>query len=123
MKTRRICCTLALKNDPALIEKYEWYHRAENAWPEIIRSILGAGIQEMEIYRAGSTLFMIMDVDATFDPESKTKADAADPVVQKWERLMEAFQDLSNADEAARKWQTLSSIYRLTDAAVFHDIE
>ena len=43
----RYCLALDLKDDPALIEEYEQYHR--NVWPEIVQSIREAGIKDSEI--------------------------------------------------------------------------
>lgn len=44
---RRLCLTLDLKNDPALIAEYKRYHA--KIWPEITQSIRDSGIEDMEI--------------------------------------------------------------------------
>ena len=47
---KKYCLALDLVDDPALIAEYEQWHKAENCWPEIKQSILGSGINQMEIY-------------------------------------------------------------------------
>ena len=115
--TRRICLALDLKDDPELIAEYERYHLAESAWPEIVDSIAGAGIAEMEIYRIGNRLFMVMDVDDHFDPDAKAVADAANPKVQAWETLMQDFQQALPWSNGKVEWMEMDLIYKLTDAA------
>ena len=75
--TRRYCLALVLKDDPDLIAGYERQH--ESVWPEITRSIRDAGIEDMEIYRVGNRLCMVMEVSDTFSFEAKAAADLADP--------------------------------------------
>lgn len=114
--SRRICLALDLKDDPALIADYERHHMAENAWPEIVDSIAGAGILEMEIYRTGNRLFMVMEVSEDFDPVAKAAADAGNPKVAEWEALMENFQQFLPWAKPGEKWVEMSPIYRLSDA-------
>ena len=47
---KRVCLALDLKNEPERIEKYTYYHRRENNWPEINEGIKAAGILAMDIY-------------------------------------------------------------------------
>lgn len=101
--------TLDLKDDPALIDAYDAHHRA--VWPEIEASILATGIAAMTIHRLDTRLVMILDVTPDFSFARKAAADAADPVVQRWERLMERFQDV-RGDGA--KWRPMTEIYALS---------
>jgi len=50
---KRYCLALDLIDDPWLIKEYQRWHKAENGWPEIKKSILESGILDMEIYQAG----------------------------------------------------------------------
>ena len=77
---------------PDLTEEYEHWHKSENGWPEIKKSIVDAVITNMEIYRTGNRLFMIIETDDTFDFDKKSAVDAANPKVQEWEKLMWKFQ-------------------------------
>lgn len=115
-KTRRICLALDLRDDAELIAEYERHHEAQNAWPEITQSIKGAGIEEMEIYRIENRLFMIMEVDESFDPEAKASADAHNPKVQEWEKLMWKFQQPLASAGPGEKWLEMRCIYQLSAA-------
>jgi hypothetical protein len=64
-KFKRYCKTLQLENDAELIEEYKKLHAMGNAWPEITRGMKDVGIIDMEIYLDGTTLFMIMDTEAS----------------------------------------------------------
>lgn len=109
--SRRYCLALDLKDDPDLIAEYERYH--ERIWPEITRSILESGIQDMEIYRVGNRLFMVMEVSEEFSFEIKARADQADPRVAEWEDLMWRFQQPLPHAEPGEKWMRMKRIFKL----------
>lgn len=111
--TKRYCLALDLKDNPTLIEEYEQYHAPGNAWPEITDSIREAGITEMEIYRIGNRLFMIMEVTEGFDFDQKAQMDADNPAVQKWEALMWKFQQPLPWAAAGEKWMIMDRIFSL----------
>jgi L-rhamnose mutarotase len=104
---------LDLKDDPAIIQEYEYWHRTENGWPEIRKSIIEAGIINMEIYRTGNRLFMIMDTQADFSFEHKSRMDAANPKVQQWEQLMWKFQQPLPWAREGEKWIVMHKIFQL----------
>jgi L-rhamnose mutarotase len=108
---QRYALALDLKDDPALISKYEEYHK--NVWPEIEQSIRDAGITNMEIYRVGNRLFMIMEVRDDFSFEKKKEMDLSNPTVQKWEALMNTFQQLLPGTPEGEKWRLMENIYKL----------
>lgn len=108
---KRYCLALDLVDDPQLIGEYEAYHR--EVWPEIKKSITDSGIQDMEIYRAGNRLFMIMDVDGTFSFERKGAMDAANPKVQEWEQLMWKYQQALPVAKPGEKWIIMDKIFSL----------
>ncbi|WP_266364374.1 L-rhamnose mutarotase [Tellurirhabdus rosea] len=107
----RYCLALDLKDDPALIAEYERYH--EKLWPEVEDSIRSAGIREMEIYRIGNRLFMIMETEETFSFEQKAAADAANPKVQEWETLMWRYQQALPLAKPGEKWLLMDRIFKL----------
>ncbi len=113
MKTKRFCYSCDLKDDNKLIEEYKEYHSKGNAWPEITKSIKEAGIVDMEIYLIGNRLFMIMEVDETFDQVKKAKMDAANPKVQKWENLMWNYQQQLPWAKDGEKWMDLEQVFKL----------
>ncbi len=108
---RRFCLTLDLKDDPKLIAEYKRYH--EEIWPEITRSIKDCGIEEMEIYLLGTRMFMIMEVNGSFEFEAKAKSDRVNPRVQEWERLMATFQKSLPQARPGEKWMLMERVFKL----------
>ena len=100
-----------LQKDPALIAEYEAWHR--DVWPEIKESIRASGITEMEIWRLGDRLFMIMETTAEFDFQKKAAMDAANPVVQRWEELMWKYQVAIPGGRPGEKWRLMDKIFTL----------
>lgn len=107
----RHCLTLDLKNDENAISEYKRYH--VKIWPEVKKSLLDAGIIDMEIYLTGTRLFMIMEVDDQFSLSAKAAADAANAKVQEWERLMEQFQQELPQSSPGQKWVVMEKIFSL----------
>ena len=109
--TRRYCLTLDLKDDPELIAEYRRYH--QHVWPEITKSIRDTGIEDMEIYLLGNRLFMIMEVNESFSFSAKADADALNPKVQEWEKLMWKFQQPLPQAKPGEKWLLMDQIFKL----------
>ncbi len=108
---KRYCLALDLKNDEALIAEYEAYHR--NVWPEILQGIKAAGIEQMEIHRVNNRLFMIMEVNDSFNFEKKAAADAANEKVHQWEELMWKYQQALPLSKPGEKWVLMQKIFSL----------
>jgi len=108
---RRYCLALDLVNDASLIAAYEKWHR--EVWPGIINSIRSSGIEEMEIYRVGNRLCMIMEVNEEFSFEAKSRADQENPEVQEWEQLMLTFQQPLPFAKPGEKWMLMDKIFQL----------
>lgn len=108
---KRYCLALDLKDDPTLIKEYEKYH--QQVWPEIIESIKSSGILNMEIYRAGNRLFMIMETEDDFSLDHKTLVDQYNPRVQEWETLMWKYQQALPYAKQGEKWMLMTKIFQL----------
>lgn len=102
---------LDLEEDESLIAEYVAYHR--EIWPEIKQSILGADVEQMEIYRFGHRLMMIMEVNDRFTFERKGKLDAENPKVQEWEKLMWKYQKALPGAKEGEKWVIMDRIFQL----------
>lgn len=110
---KRYCLALDLKDDPKLISEYEHWHKAENSWPEIRKSILDAEILDMQIYRTGNRLFMIMETSDHFEAKKKEAMDKLNPKVQEWEQLMWLFQQPLPWAKDGEKWILMKQIFKL----------
>lgn len=111
MIDRRYCLTLDLKDDPQLIAEYRKYH--DRIWPEITASLKQSGIEDAEIYLLGTRMFMILQVNDSFSFEKKATADAENPKVQEWERLMWKFQQSLPQAKPGEKWMLMERIFKL----------
>ena len=110
---KRYCLALDLVDDTTLISEYEDWHKTENVWPEIKKSITDSGIQHLEIYRTGDRLFMIMETSDDFSFDNKASMDAANEKVQEWEALMWKFQKPMPWAKAGEKWILMDKIFQL----------
>jgi L-rhamnose mutarotase len=110
----KYCLALDLIDDAASIKSYEKWHKA--VWPEILQSIQAAGIEQMQIYRAGNRLFMIMKVNETFSFEAKVIADAQNPKVQEWEKIMWKMQQALPFAKPGEKWVLMKKVFDLKKA-------
>lgn len=110
---KRYSLTLDLRNDPELIQQYEEHHK--KVWPEIIKSIKNAGIKNMQIYRYGTRLFMMMEVNDDFSFGKKQKADEENEKVREWETLMWKYQLPLQGSAEGEKWKLMDKIFELND--------
>jgi len=106
---------LDLIDDPALIARYEAWHRPGAVPAAVLRSIRAANIVSMEIYRAGDRLAMVIETGPDFDPAAKAAADRADPDVQAWEALMDGFQRPIPGAAPGVKWTQANRIFSLDE--------
>ncbi|PTQ96586.1 L-rhamnose mutarotase [Mucilaginibacter yixingensis] len=110
---KRQCYALDLKDDPELIAEYEHWHKAENGWPGVRKSIIDAGITDMQIFRTGNRLFMIMDTCDDYEAAKKAAMDASNPAVEEWEKLMWKFQQPLPWAGENEKWIPMKKIFQL----------
>ena len=108
---KRYCLALDLKDDRDLIREYEEHH--QNVWQEIRQSIIESGISDMEIYRVGNRLFMIMETEDDFSFDRKSEMDSANPKVQEWEELMWKYQQALPVAKPGEKWLRMDQIFKL----------
>ncbi len=111
--TTRICLALDLVDDAALIAEYEHWHRVGNTDPAVTRSIRDAGIEDMQIWRAGNRLFMIIEADERYSAEDKAAADAADPAVVAWVDKMLRYQQPIPVAGPDGTWFPMDRIFAL----------
>ena len=106
---KRYCQTLTLVDDEEMIAKYVEAHA--HVWPEIIAGQREVGILDMQIYRKGRSLFMIMDVKDDFDFEKDMARLATLPRQAEWEAYVSQFQGCSVDARSNEKWQLMQRIF------------
>jgi L-rhamnose mutarotase len=111
--TTRLCYALDLKDDAELIARYRQWHAPGGPPAAINAAIRRAGVRTLEIYLTGNRLFMVMEVGPEFSASAKAAADASDPDVQAWERLMWDFQQPLPWAAPGEKWVAMERIYDL----------
>nr|WP_238423743.1 L-rhamnose mutarotase [Serratia sp. 4542] len=108
---RRFCQALDLIDSPALIAEYQQHH--QRIWPGIAAHLREHGILDMEIYRLGTRLFMIVEVSADFDAARFDAASLNNPEVQRWEALMWHYQATTPWTPQGEKWVEMARIFSL----------
>ena len=111
----RYCQALDLVDDPKLIAEYEQIHR--QIWPEVAKNIRDSGVVDMQIWRIGTRLFMIMDVNETFSFERASQMGESNPTVVKWEEQMWQFQVATPWAAEGGKWVLMEQIFSLAAQA------
>ena len=108
---KRYCRTLELRDDPEMIARYEEAHA--NIWSEIREGILSVGILDMQIYRYGTRLFMIMDTVDDFDFEKDNKRLSQLPRQAEWEAYVAQMQGCDPNAPSTDKWHLMDKIFSL----------
>ena len=106
---KRYCQTLTLVDNEQMIQKYVEAHA--HVWPEIIQGQREVGILDMQIYRKGRSLFMIMDVKDDFDFQKDMAKLATLPRQAEWEAYVSQFQGCSANARSDEKWQMMQRIF------------
>ena len=110
---KRYCKTLELDPDPVKMAAYKKLHARGETWPEITKGMKAVGIIDMEIYLAGTTLFMIMDTAADFDHDEAMIRLAGMDRQAEWEAEVSEYQKTSVGSSAKEKWQLVERIYKM----------
>jgi L-rhamnose mutarotase len=103
-----------LKDDPAVIEAYTAHH--ERVWPEVRRSLLRVGIDDLQIYLLGRRLVMIVDTTDGLDVARCFATHVAShPRVLEWEAMMKAMQEPAPGGGPGEWWALMRPVFQLKD--------
>jgi len=109
---QRYALALDLVDDAQKIAAYEQAHK--KIWPEVRDHLRVHGVLDMEIYRLGTRLFMLMEVDPqVYQAEAMAAASLANPVIVKWEALMWTYQLPTPWTPMGEKWVAMERIFSL----------
>ena len=109
----RYVYALDLVDAPSKIAEYEAWHRAERIWPAVVASLKSSGLANLELFRTGNRLVLIVDAPDDFSPDSRAASDARDPDVQAWEALMWGYQRALPWAKPGEKWILMETIFSL----------
>ncbi len=110
-----LALALNLKDDPTKISTYVDHHR--RVWPEVLAAIRATGVEDIKIYLSGRHLFMLMTAPEGFDPKVAFRDYEQDPVVKRWEALMQNFQEQLPGSSPDQWWTSIPLIFDLADGA------
>lgn len=102
-----------LKDDPQIVETYTAHH--QRVWPEVLRSLREAGLEDMEIFVHGRRLVMIVETRGNAACETIFARHAAShPRVAQWEALMRSMQQPIPGAAPDEWWARMLPVFRLT---------
>lgn len=108
--TRRYCLALDLVDDAELIAAYERWHAPGGVWPEIVADIRERGVTQMEIWRIGTRMVMIVEAGEAF-----VQPRTLPPRVAEWEALMSQYQLPLAGAAPGEKWLPMTRIFSLDE--------
>jgi L-rhamnose mutarotase len=108
--SQRLCFALDLVDDETLIAEYEAWHAPGAVWPEVTADIRAAGILDMEIWRTGDRMMMILTVADDY-PRTRPQ----EPREPEWQALMLKFQKPLRHAAYGEKWLQMNRIFSLTE--------
>jgi len=108
---KRYCQTLQLRDDPEMIAKYCEIHA--HVWPEIMEGQKAVGILDMQIYRRGTSVFMICDTVDDFDWKRDMDRLSQMPRQAEWEAYVAEAQGANPAAKSTDKWLLMEKIFEL----------
>ena len=110
---KRYVLALDLVDDAQRMAEYEAAH--VRIWPQVREHLHATGVLNMEIYRLGTRMCMVMEVDeALYTPQAAAIAAAHNPVIQEWETLMWRYQQATPWTPAGEKWTEMKRIFDLS---------
>jgi len=111
--TKRLFFALDLKDDERLIAEYEHYHKSDVIWPEIVEGIKQCNILEMDIYRVGNRLLMVLETTENFDLAIDFALMGTLPKQKEWSELMLKFQQRLPFAKEDEHWVLMKQIFNL----------
>lgn len=109
---------LDLKDDQSLISVYEQYHQPDGIWAEIPVGIKDSGVIDMQIYRIGTRLFMIVDYDEKANLKDIFDKMSMMPRQTEWAKLMAGFQKQLPEAQSGEHWAIMKPVFLLNEHTI-----
>jgi L-rhamnose mutarotase len=104
--------TVNLKDDPAAIEAYRRHHR--DVWPEVLQSLRGVGVRQMDIHLLGRRAVMIVEMTDGIDYRVAFRAHASSSQrVAQWESLMKTLQEPPAEARPGEWWAFMDPVFHM----------
>ncbi|MDQ1155160.1 L-rhamnose mutarotase [Brevundimonas sp. SORGH_AS_0993] len=113
MRTQRVVRIMDLATDAAAIAAYDEAHRAGRTPVAVVEAQHRHGIVEMEIFRAGHRLVMILTLAEDFDAEGLQRIEREHPELIAWQARMAELQRAPFAD--GEPWPVAHRVFRQSD--------
>lgn len=118
--TETMVMTTDLVNDSAAISQYEYFHSKQGVWPELKKANEASGISEIQIFRFGNRLVMMVTYPKNADlAKMDSLYVSADPKVKEWGLLMSAFQKSLPGVDSSQKWVKMKSIHHYKEGTYY----
>ena len=115
MTVQRTAMALDLKDDQNLISVYEQYHQPDGIWAEIPVGIKDSGVIDMQIYRIGTRLFMLVDYDENTSLKEIFDKMSTMPRQAEWAKLMAGFQKQISEALSEEQWALMKPVFLLNE--------
>ena len=115
MTVQRTAMALDLKDDQNLILAYEQYHQPDGIWAEIPVGIKDSGVIDMQIYRIGTRLFMLVDYDENTNLKDIFHKMSTMPRQTEWAKLMAGFQKQLSEAQSGEQWALMKPVFLLNE--------
>lgn len=117
--THRHCFALDLVDHQQAIEAYEEWHRPGKTPAEIVAFFRDHGVEDLQIYRAGNRLFMILDLSDEISAADFAKA-GDNACMKAWVDKMSVYQQPIAFGSVAPQspsedWVAMSALFNLKD--------
>jgi len=114
----RLYFALDLKEGDSIIAEYENWHRPDRIWPEVVEAIRAGGALELEIFRCGSRLVMVIEGAQGVNEKAIVPEATGNSRLQEWESLMWQYQQSLPFAKPGQKWVPMRRIFSLRDTVV-----
>lgn len=104
-----IARTMALRNEPGAIERYEEFHR--QVWPEVLAAMTACGFREVRIWRHERRLFLLVEVADDWDARRGGEIYATSPRTVEWETLMRTMQEPVAGSTKDDWWASMEEVF------------
>lgn len=112
----RHCFALNLVDEVGAIQVYEEWHQPGKTPPEIIAFFRNQGVEDLQIYRTGNHLFLILDLSDRVSASEFAEASAANGDMQAWANRMSVFQrSIVAVHSSSPNWVAMSTLFNLKD--------